>query len=124
MRKPEDIQKEIDKLNLELAKSKEHHEYNLLCTDDWSDDMIGFFNMKKARIILTKLNEGAHLQIRHEACGTFNVYMNSQRNRISVEKVKSNGASIEIINDSKELINEDTIESFIIGHAGNWYIKN
>jgi hypothetical protein len=121
-RTPDEIKKDIkslkdniESLRTELEESRKVHEYELLCTSDWSDDMIGFFNMGHCRIILTELNNGSKLQLRHVTCGTYNVQMNSQRNRIMVEPVYSS--------DGTPYINEDTIMDFIIWHAGDWYKK-
>jgi hypothetical protein len=113
MRKPQEIVEEIRNLKKELKLSREYHEYVLLYADHQdAEDMICFFNMKKARVILTALVEEKQLQLRHEAYGNVNVYMNPQRNRILV-----------INNNNNKHISEDNILNFIIWSSGDWYLK-
>ena len=109
--KPEIIEQKIEELQKLLNKSKEYYQYSFVCDSDWSDDMIGFFNMGNARKILSLLNAGKKLQCRHGVYGTVNVFMNPQRNRIFVE---SEGGKI----------NEENILGFIIRGRGDWYVKN
>ena len=108
MRKPEIIEKDIELLQNELKKSKLEHQYELLCTSEWSSEMIGFFNMGNANKILTLLNNGAKLQYRHDIFGNVDVQMNGNGNRI-------------IVSSNKD-ITEENIMGFIIWHTGDWYI--
>ena len=112
MRKPEEIEKQITLLEEELERSKKHYEYNILWSGLHSikNDMIGFFNLGKARTILNSLYDGKQLQFRHEAIGTFNVHMNSQKNRI-------------LVSGDNEEISEKNIMNFIVWNAGDWYEK-
>jgi hypothetical protein len=109
MKKPEEIEKQIELLRLELEESRKFHEYKLLCNDTYSNEMIGFFNIGKAKKILTALNDGEHLQFRHALYGDINMHMNQQKNRIMLE-------------DNKNII-EENIMNFIIWGSGDWYIK-
>ena len=109
VRRPEEIQKEIEALSKELSKSKEKYEYRFLCDSHWSDDMIGFFNMSNGRKILELLNQGRELQYRHAVYGNVDVYMNPQRNRI-------------IVSDNKD-ITEQNILTFVFWATGDWYLK-
>ncbi len=134
-RKPADIQSQIDALNTELEESKKFHSMTLVweerMTDFKSPDSIGFFDIYKARIILDWLNKGREMRIEHEALGNYKVIMNQQRNRILVYNadgtelktrayVNDEDGSCKYLPESR--INEDTILSFIIWHAGKWYI--
>jgi len=139
MRKPEEIQKEIDKLNEELRKSKLENALTPLWTkkqndEGWEDPgRIGFFRLDKAKTILTALNEGKKLLIKHEAIGNFIVQMNGNGNVICV--YNEDGSELErgcyngFKNSSsvlcyKPLINDNSIMSFIVWHAGDWYLIN
>ena len=88
--------------------SKLHYQYESVCDDSFSDDMIGFFNLGNTRKILTLLYDGKKLQYRHEVYGIVEVYMNPQRNRILVSENK--------------FITEDNIMSFIVWLVGKWYL--
>jgi len=110
MEKPEIIEQKIKELEKQLEISKNHYQYELVCTSDRSDEMIGSFNIGNAKKILTLLREGKRLQYRHEVFGDVDVWMNGQRNRILVSK-----------NDE---INESNIMSYIIWYVGNWYLNN
>lgn len=129
---PETIEQKISELKKQLEESRRHYQYSLICGSEWSDDMIGFFNMGRAKELFTLLNNGRKLQLRHSVYGNFNVYMNPQCNRILVEN--EDGSDLErlslntIPNSSSKLvykspINEDTIISFIVWHGGDWYLK-
>ena len=89
MERPEVIEKKINELKNELEKSKEFYQYEFVCNSDWSDDMIGFFNIDNGKKILKLLNDGKELQYRHEVYGKVHVKMNPQRNRILVTDNKS-----------------------------------
>lgn len=108
-RKPEDIQKDIDKLKKELNLSKQYYEYEFVCDDEWTKDMIGFFNMGNGRKILELLNMGKQLQYRHKFYGVVDVNMNPQRNRILVSK--------------NEYITEENILTFVFRASGEWFLK-
>lgn len=108
-RKPEDIQKDIDKLKKELNLSKQYYEYEFVCDDEWTKDMIGFFNMGNGRKILELLNMGEQLQYRHNIYGVIDVNMNPQRNRILVSK--------------NEYITEENILTFVFRASGEWFLK-
>ena len=82
-------------------------EYELVCDDSFSDDMIGFWNLGNARKILSLLYEGHTLQYRHIVFGVVNVNMNPQGNRLIVTK--------------NETMNENNIMSYIIWLSGKWY---
>lgn len=112
IRRPEEIEKEIESLKKELKKSKEHFEYELLCNDEWSDDMIGFFNLGNARKILTALYEGKTLQLRHCVYGVYIIKLNPQRNGIIVSS-----------NYGHTHITENNIMDYIVWNAGEFYIK-
>jgi hypothetical protein len=45
MKRPEIIENKIAELKKQLEKSKEHYQYEFICNSDWSDEMIGFFNV-------------------------------------------------------------------------------
>jgi len=108
MRNPEEIKKEIANLELELKKSEEYHKWEWLTGSDEPGENIGFFNIAKARLILTELSKRKRLQFRHEALGTYEVYMSQQGNRI-------------LLDVESESVNEGTIMGFIVWHAGDWY---
>lgn len=133
MKKPDVIEKEILELKKQLKETKKHYQYEFLCGDNWSDEMIGFFNIGNTKKILTLLNEGRKLLYKHSVFGNYIVYMNQQRNRILVKN--EDGTELETYpfngfeNSStiivyKSPINEDTIISYIIWHSGDWYLKN
>ena len=82
MERPEVIKQKIKELEELLVESKNYYEYELVCSDSWKDDMIGFFNMDNLRKILNLLVEGKSLQYRHDIYGTVDVNMNPQLNRI------------------------------------------
>lgn len=109
MERPEVIEKQIEELKVKLKESKLHYKYEFVCDDEFTTDMIGFFNLGNARKILTLLYDGKELQYRHGVYGIVNVHMNPQRNRI-------------IVSDNK-YINEDNILSFIIWLVGEWFLK-
>lgn len=109
MERPEVIEKQIDELKKSLHESKLHYQYEFVCNDDFSSDMIGFFNLSNARKILTLLHEGKHLQFRHGVFGKVDIYMNPQRNRI-------------FVSDNKD-INENNIMKFIVWGVGDWFSK-
>lgn len=111
MRRPDEIRREIAELETELAESVMESEWKLLCKSDVEGDSIGFFNLKKARTILKYLYNGYRLQLRHEALGVYEVYMNPQRNRI-------------LLNAESESVNEESIMGFIVWHSGDWYVFN
>jgi hypothetical protein len=115
MRNSKEIQAEIDKLCLELKEAKLKESKEILWNNHSSDEMIGFCDIKKAKIILTALNNGERLLIEHEALGNYFVWMNPQRNRILVRNV---------IFDKKKEICEDDIMKFIVIYSGIWYIVN
>jgi len=111
MRKPEEIQQEIDSLQNELQKSIEYYQYEFLCDDNKSEEMIGFFNLGNLRIILRALHDGEILQYRSPIWGTIeDIKMNPQRNRI-------------LVSDNPD-INENNIIEFMISRSGAWYRKN
>lgn len=110
MKRPEIIEKEIAELKNQLKKSKKHYQYELLCSDNWSDEMIGFFNIGNAKQILNTLNDGKRLQYRHSVFGDVDVWMNPQKNRILVSQ--------------NENINEGNIITYIVWHSGEWYVNN
>jgi hypothetical protein len=83
-------------------------EYELICDDTFSNDMIGFFNLGNARKVLSLLYEGNTLQYHHVVFGIVDVYMNPQGNRLIVSK-----------NDH---INENNIMSYIIWLTGKWFM--
>ena len=112
MDKPEkieqEIEQEIEELKNKLKASKLHYQYEPVCDDSFSEDMIGFFNLGNTRKILKLLYDGKKLQYRHGVYGNVAVYMNPQRNRILVSENK--------------FINEDNIMSFIVWLVGKWYL--
>lgn len=109
MKRPEVIEKEIEELKKQLEKSKEYYQYEFVCNSDWSDDMIGSFNMGNGRKVITLLNNGYELQYRHNVYGNVNVWMNPQKNRILVSE-----------NDN---IKEKNILTFMFCASGEWWIK-
>jgi hypothetical protein len=109
LRRPEIIEKEIIELEKQLEKSREYYQYEFICNSDWSDDMIGFFNLGNGRKILQLLNDGKELQYRHAAFGKVNVKMNPQKNRIIVSENTN--------------IYEDNILTFIFRANGEWWLK-
>jgi len=132
MERPEVIEQKIEELKIQLEESKRHYQYEFVCNSDWSDEMIGFFNIGNAKKILSLLYEGKELQYRHAVFGNFIVYMNPQKNRILVKD--ENGERLEsqsfngFVNSStvtvyKSPVNEDTIMSFIVWHTGGWYLR-
>jgi hypothetical protein len=106
--RPEEIEAQIEELKKQLKKSREHYQYTFLCNDSESDEMIGFFNIGKAKKILTALNNGHKLELRHSFHGIISVWMNPQRNRILVKPSHL----------------EDSVMNFIIWCGGEWYIDN
>lgn len=109
MERPELIEQKIEELKKQLNESKKHYQFELICTSDWSDEMIGFFNIGNAKKILTLLKDGRKLQYRHGVYGDVDVWMNPNGNRILVSENKD--------------INESNIMSFIIWHTGEWYLN-
>ena len=109
MEKPELVEQRIKELKNQLQESKKHYQFELICTSEWSDKMIGFFNIGNTEKILTLLNDGSKLQYRHGVFGDVDVWMNPQRNRILVSK--------------NNTINEDNIMSYIIWHTGDWFLN-
>jgi len=131
MEKPELIEQKINELKKQLQDSKNYYQYEFVCNSDWSDEMIGFFNIGNAKKILTLLKDGRKLQYRHVVYGNYNVCMNSNGNRILVKN--SDDSELETLpcNEFKNCstvtvykspINEDTIMSYIIWHTGEWYL--
>jgi hypothetical protein len=131
MKKPELIEHEILELKKQLQESKKHYQFELICNSDWSDDMIGFFNIGNAKKVLSLLKEGKKMQYRHGVYGDYNVFMNPNGNRILV--TNSDDTDLECIacnefeNSNsvivyKSPINENTIMSFIVWHTGEWYL--
>jgi hypothetical protein len=110
MERPEVIKQKIKELEELLVESKKYYDYELVCSSDVSDDMIGFFNMGNLRKILTLLVEGKTLQYRHEFYGTVDVRMNPQLNRI--------------ICSLSDKFDEDNIIKSMILYSGKWYVKN
>lgn len=112
MEKPEIIEAKIRELQSQLQRSQEYYRYESIYIDDEIDlnnnDMIGFFDLGKAKKILTLLNDGKQLKLSHGVYGSVLVKMNPQRNRILVTENSD--------------INEDNIMSFIVWNAGDWYI--
>jgi hypothetical protein len=132
METPEVIEQKIKNLENQLQKSKQFYQYKLICTSEWSDDMIGGFNIGNAKKVLTLLNEGKKLQYRHEVYGNFNVYMNGNGNRILVKNEDDSELERSPFNEFencstvivyKSPINEDTIMSYIVWDPGNWYLN-
>ncbi len=109
MEKPQLIEQKIEELKKQLNESKKHYQFELVCTSDCSDEMIGFFNIGNAKKILTLLRDGRKLQYRHAFFGNVDVWMNPNGNRILVSE--------------NEGINEKNIMSFIIWHTGEWYLN-
>jgi hypothetical protein len=115
MRDPKEIseeitiaKKEIKTLELELKKSEDFYKWEFLTGSDEPGESIGFFNIAKAKLILSQLNKGVRLQFRHEALGTYEVYMSQQGNRI-------------LLDSESESVNEESIMGFIVWHSGDWY---
>ena len=124
-REPEEIEKEIKKLQIELVNSKLERQKILIWSDSNHDfeDRIGFFDLKKARIILTELVAGKKLLLEHQAFGTFSVYMNPQKNSILVyKKIKDKWE--QSFRSSDTDISSDNILSFVVWAAGDWFIYN
>ena len=109
MEKPELIVQKVEELKKQLKESKKHYQFELICTSEWNDKMIGFFNIGNAEKILALLNNGSKLQYRHVVFGDVDVWMNPQRNRVLVSENKT--------------INEDNIMSYIVWHTGEWYLN-
>lgn len=84
-----------------------------LCEIGNGKNKIGFFDIENAKLIYQKLYGGFTLLYVHQILGSYNVYMNPQRNRVLVEPV----------NKENNDINESNIHSYIIWHYGFWYIK-
>ena len=111
MRKPEKIEYDIAQLEKELEKSKEFHNFILVCDSSTTNDVIGFFNMGNMRLILNMLHDGRHLQYRHAAFGKVDVWMNPQRNRI-------------LVSNDNDSFSEDNIIKFMCSGTGEWWIDN
>ena len=118
MRKSDEILAQIQSLQKEYEKAKLEEKQILLWSNDTelyssnSPDVIGFFRLDKARIILTALNNGEALLIKHSRYN-YKVNMNYQKNRILVEST-----------DKSQFINEKNIMEFIVWGSGDWYILN
>lgn len=123
---------DLKKLKKELEESKKQNQFEFICNSDWSDEMIGFFNVSNAKKILSLLKDGKKLQYRHAVHGDYNVFMNPNGNRILV--TNPDGTDLERVsynefkNSStvivyKSPINEDTIMSFILWHTGEWFLN-
>ncbi len=84
-----------------------------LCEIGDGKNKIGFFDIENAKLIYQKLYEGQLLLYVHKIVGSYNVYMNPQRNRVLVEPTDKNNNHID----------ESNIHSYIIWHYGSWYIK-
>ena len=52
MERPEVIEQKIEELKIQLEESKRHYQYEFVCNSDWSDEMIGFFNIGNAKKFL------------------------------------------------------------------------
>lgn len=109
MERPEIIEEKINKLKKELEQSIEHYKYEFICNSDWSDEMIGFFNIGNGKKVLQLLHDGKELQYRHEVYGKVNVKMNQQRNVILVSYNKG--------------INGSNILTYIFNAAGEWWLN-
>lgn len=110
MEKSEEIRRKINELENMLKESITYHQYELVCSNKTTDDMIGIFNIGNIRKLLELLVNGRELQYRHSIYGNIDVWMNPQRNRILVSK--------------NEGVNEDNIMSFMTHFVGEWYVKN
>lgn len=110
MRTPEEVKKDIQKLEKELEDSKNYYQFTKITDDSVREKMIGFFNIGNAELILTLLDGGKELQYRHGVYGNVIVRMNPQRNRILVSENKS--------------ITEQNILTFILWATGEWYVKS
>jgi len=123
MRKPNEIQKELDeiteKLKKELSESKAYHEWEKL--DCETDDTVGFHDLGKMRTILAFLYAGHTLKVHHGGFGDYAVYMNPQRNRILVDPIKK--ICSVLINGKDEGITEEKILGFICNYPTIWYKK-
>jgi hypothetical protein len=115
MRDPKEIreeiataEEEIATLELELKKSEEFYKWEFLTGSDELGESIGSFNIAKAKLILTELSKGKRVQLRHDALGTYEVYMSQQGNRI-------------LVDPEGKYVKEDNIMGFIVWHAGDWY---
>jgi len=109
MKEPQVIENEIRELQKQLEESNQHYKYEFVCNSDSSDDMIGFFNFRKGRAILTLLNDGRELQYRHGVLGNVDVKMNPQKNRILVSENQD--------------INESNVLNFMFWAVGEWWLK-
>jgi len=109
MRTPEEVSKDIEKLEKELEDSKNYHQWTKLTDDSTREKMIGFFNIGNAELILFHLDNGKLLQYRHACYGNVEVRMNPQRNRILVSENKD--------------INETNILTFVMWATGEWFVK-
>lgn len=122
MKRSEKLKIEITALTEERKKALKEESKVLIWKDDCrerkdseKEETICFFNLSKARLLLTALNEGKALLLEHGAMGDYVVYMNPQRNRINVERQQK---------QRDHEINEDNVMSFIVWHAGDWYDVN
>ena len=111
MRKPEEIKKDINKLEQELMESKCYYEWRFLCGDKEKNDLerIGFFNIGEQILILKSLVDGNTLKLR---CihGDYIVKMNPQRNSIFVEGIDT-------------VVNSENIANFILWYTRDWYVQ-
>lgn len=88
MKKSEEIKEKIYLLEkaLEAALEEEREKvYLWKASDRFSCDKIGFWDMNKIRLFLTALNNGHTLRMIHASYGSWDVQMNSQKNRILVD---------------------------------------
>lgn len=111
MRRPEEIQADIDVLSEELRRSGIFYSWELFYTDEdaYSDtEKIGFCYIGRAKKLLTALHEGKILRLVHGVFGSVELYMNQQRNRIVV--------------GSSSYFHENNIMDFIVMHPGTWYV--
>lgn len=109
MERPEVIKVQIEELKKKLIESEDFYRFiPALKDEEYLINDIGFFNLHKAKIILTLLYEGKQLFYKHEALGNVLVKMNPQKNRILVTE--------------NNTINEDNIMDFIVWKSGIWYI--
>lgn len=119
MKKSEELKQKIDALKKEYDIAKQEESLELIWDDSRKGifktcEMVGFFNLTKARLILGHLDKGDVLMLDHQALGRYKVYMNPQRNRILVEWFYGKEGTI----------NEKNIEGFILWNSGNWYVIN
>lgn len=116
-RTPHQIQFDIDRLQKELAESKLANSKTLIHIDKPTSEMIGFFDIGKAKKILSNLNGGSILLLEHEYLGSYKVKLNPQLNRIIVNAINDE-------KDNLENINENNIMDFIMWKGGIWYKLN